>query len=372
MTELAEAQDDDHRRAHAAWRRSALAQRVADHAAMEAAARQAIEWAGRAGDVERRLLAQRMLAMALAFQGRLAEGRGVAQRTLDEARRLGVPQVEGSCLNALGVLTAMAGDELGALAIDQQSLVAYQAAGDRRNEAIAHGNIGAGWLGLGALARAQAELEQCLRLMRANGERALEVSPLCALATLALWQGNDAQALAHAHAALETAIAVQARDLQAVALCRVGDAELALGRHAQAAQRFAAAQASAGDIASPYRHDAAAGLARVALALGDAPAALRALQPLLAAGTPAGSDDDALQRAEFPRLVEWTCHRALAGAHGAGDALARAWLARAHAALQAQASVIADAGLRQGFLGAIPFHREIVAAWAAQREPSAP
>ena len=37
MVELAEAQDDDRRRAHAALRRSALAQRLADYAAMEAA-----------------------------------------------------------------------------------------------------------------------------------------------------------------------------------------------------------------------------------------------------------------------------------------------------------------------------------------------
>ena len=79
MAELAEALDDDRRRAHAAWRRSALAQRIADYAAMEAAARQAVEWARRAGDDEIRLLAQRMLAMSLAFQGRPAEGRVIAR-----------------------------------------------------------------------------------------------------------------------------------------------------------------------------------------------------------------------------------------------------------------------------------------------------
>ena len=52
MVELAEAQDDDRRRAHAAWRRSALAHRLADYVAAEAAARQAVEWARRAGDDE--------------------------------------------------------------------------------------------------------------------------------------------------------------------------------------------------------------------------------------------------------------------------------------------------------------------------------
>ena len=89
MAELAEAQDDDRRRAHAAWRRSALAQRIADYAAMEAAARQAVEWAGRAGDAELRLLAQRMLAMSLAFQGRPAEGRGHCARDPGRGARAG-------------------------------------------------------------------------------------------------------------------------------------------------------------------------------------------------------------------------------------------------------------------------------------------
>ena len=54
-----------------------------------------------------------------------------------------------------------------------------------------------------------------------------------------------------------------------------GEAELALGRHAAAGQAFASAHARAIEIASPYRHDAAAGLARVALAQGDSEAAGR-------------------------------------------------------------------------------------------------
>jgi len=364
MADLAEAQDDDRRRAHAAWRRSALAQRTADYTAMEAAAQQAVAWAGRAGDAELRLLAQRMVAISLAFQGRPAEGRVIAHETLSEARALALPRVEGSCLNALAVIAGMLDDEVGALVFDQHSLAAYRAAGDRRNEAMAHGNIGAGWLGLGALAQARRELEEGLRLIRVNGDRALEVSPLCALSTLALWHGNDAHALVQAHAALDIAVAVHARDQEAAALCRVGDAESALGRHAAATQAFAAAHARAAEIASPYRHDAAAGLARVALARGDTAAAMQALEPLLARGATTGAEENPLEGVEFPRLVEWTCHRVLASA---GDrARAAEWLARAHEALQAQAATISDAALRKGFLCGIPLHIEIVAAWATR------
>jgi hypothetical protein len=260
----------------------------------------------------------------------------------------------------------MLDDEVGALLLDQQSLDAYRAAGDRRNEAIAHGNIGAGWLGLGELASARRELEEGLRLMRVNGDRALEVSPLCALSTLALWQGDDAHALVQARAALETAVAVHARDQEAAALCRLGDAELALGRHAAAAQAFRLAHERANEIASPYRYDALAGMARVALAQKDTVAALQAFEPLLAHGAKTRSDDKLLEGVEFPRLVEWTCHRVLASA---GDrARAGEWLARAHEALQAQAAAISDAALRRGFLHNIPVHREIMAAWAARIE----
>jgi hypothetical protein len=201
--------------------------------------------------------------------------------------------------------------------------------------------------------------------MRSNGERALEVSPLCALATLALWQGSEAQALVHARAAVETAVAAQARDQEIAAWCRVGDAELALGRHAAAAQAFASARARAAELASPYRHDAAAGSARVALAAGDAAAAMQALEPLLLLAAKTGAADNPLEGTEFPRLVEWTCHRVLARA---GDRRSADWLARAHEALQAQAAAIADAALRENFLRSIPHHREIVAAWAASNE----
>ncbi|MEO6744425.1 MAG: hypothetical protein ABIS28_20490, partial [Caldimonas sp.] len=74
----------------------------------------------------------------------------------------------------------------------------------------------------------------------------------------------------------------------------------------------------------------------------------------------------ALDGVEFPRLVEWTCHRVLASAGAREDPRADAWLARAHEALQVQAATIQDAAVRQGFLRNIPVHREIVTAWATR------
>jgi class 3 adenylate cyclase len=363
MSELADALDDDWRRAKAALRRSNLMQRIADYAAMEAAACQAVEWATRAGDAELRLLARRLSAISFAFQGRFAEGRILAEAALAEARALSMRRVEGLCLNALSVMFAMQSDDVGALLLDQQSLEAHRAAGDRRNEAIALSNIGAGWLGLGDLQQARHELEEGLRMMRINGEGGLE-STLCALATLSQWQGDVAQALVHARAAVQSAVAVHARDEEAAAWCRVGDAELALGRRAAAAEAFAAGYARAVEIASPYRHDASAGLARLALAEGDGAAAMRVLQPLLSPAAGADAEQSLLKGVEFPRLVELTCFRALESVGEREHALE--WLTRAYDALQRQASSIIDAAIRQKFLSNIPANREIVAMWLSR------
>jgi len=165
---------------------------------------------------------------------------------------------------------------------------------------------------------------------------------------------------------LDTAVAVHARDQEAAALCRVGEAELALGRYTPAADAFAAAHARASEIASALRHDASAGLARVALAQGDTAAATKALEPLLALGARTSDDETPLKGVEFPRLVEWTCHRLLAAF---GDPRAAEWLVRAHKALGAQAATIVDAELRQGFVRNIPAHREIAAAWERATRP---
>jgi len=91
---------------------------------------------------------------------------------------------------------------------------------------------------------------------------------------------------------------------------------------------------------------------------------MQALEPLLALG--ANANDELLAGMEFPRLVDWTCHRVLASTGGRGDARAAQWLSRAHRALQVQAAAITDAVLRQGFLRNIPVHREIVAAWESR------
>ena len=338
---------------------------MADWAAQESAARHGMACATRAGDDSLRLHSLRLLASAEVYQGRIDAGRALALQGLDEARRLVLRGVEARLLNTLGIAAGMQGDLVGMLELSRQGLQIYRETGDRVNEAIGLSNLGIGWLNLGDLVKARRDLDAALQLLRANGDRVVESVALANLSALALWQGQEARALALARQALDIAVAAQAREHAVSAGLRLGDAELALGRLAETRRAYAQAHAWALEIGSAERHDASAGLVRVALAQGDTAAALAALQPLLdqvaAGGTLDGTD--------LPRLIELTCHQALARA---GDPAAADWLARAHTALMAQADAIsrdssqhgADPALRQGFLSNIPHHREIVAAWA--------
>ena len=359
MERLAEVLGDDRKRAHVAGRRCRRALRMGDWAEQERAARRSLQFAERAGDDGLRLHALRQLASSRIAQGDIEGGRALAAQGLEEVRRLGLRANESLLLNTLAVAANCQGDAAEMLELNRQALGLFRELGDRRGEGVGLSNQGVAWLNLGNLAQARRDLEEALRIVRSTGDRVMECSTLASLSALALVQGEDARTLTLARAALEIAVATQARDKETNALIWLGNAELARGRHAAARQVFERARALAVEIENSNRHDAAAGLARVALDEGDADAARHAVEPVLVYAAGGG----ALDGAEEARLIEWTCHRALAAV---GDPRADAWLTRAHDALQAQAGTIADPGLRQGFLQNVPWHREIVAAWAAR------
>jgi hypothetical protein len=97
LEQLAEALDDDRRRAYAAWRRSHRAMRMADSPVTERAASRCITCAERAGDHGLRLHGTRMLAIARAEQGDVEGAKALALRGLAEARSLGCGRTKRSC-----------------------------------------------------------------------------------------------------------------------------------------------------------------------------------------------------------------------------------------------------------------------------------
>ena len=358
LERIADALDDDQRRAEAAYRRAYRALRMADWPAAQAAAQQAKTLAQRVGADELRLLAQRLVATAMAMQGDREAGKGLARQTLAEAQALGLRKVEAACLATLSAIANLDGDIVTTLEMNTQVLAIHRQAGDRRGEALTLANLGGARLSLGDLDQARRNLEDSLRLLRANGDLVIEGATLCLCATLDLNAGEPASAQRLACAALDIAVAVQAREWEAVALYRLGDAELGLGRHSAAVQAFERCRTLAMAIGNPFQHPATAGLARVALARGDLAAALHAALPLLEHAATAGADE-LIDR----QLIELTCHRVLAAA---GDERAAEWLQLAHRTMRRQADRISDAVLRQGYLDNIPENREVAAAWAAQ------
>jgi len=356
---VADALDDDGRRAHVACRRSFLGALTANYHVEKREARQAMTLAERSGDHVLRLLALQRVAYAHANLGDPATGKSLAQQGLAEARSRGLRYNEALFLNALSVIANQQDDLVGFLELTQQTLVIDRMAGNLRLEAVTLGNLGVAWLNLGELEHAQHELEEGLRLRRANGDRHAETGTLCNLSTLALWQGDLARAHALARSAVDIALAAEAHFWEALALVCLGNAELALGHHAAATEACEQARARALEIGHALQYDATAGLARVALAVNDPDAALRQVEPVLAHLAGGGN----LEGTDWPRLVELTCHKAL---DRAGDTRATAVLERMHRSLQARAATIKDANLRHSFLNRIPHHREIVRAWRAR------
>jgi transposase len=109
-----------------------------------------------------------------------------------------------------------------------------------------------------------------------------------------------------------------------------------------------------------YRHlrlETATDLARVELAQGDtaqAAARVAAILPDLERGALAGLQE--------PALAYLTCYQVL---HAAGDPRAEAVLAAGYAFLQERAAQFVDEERRSRFLGNLPAHRELLAAWQA-------
>jgi len=352
---LAQAAGDDRRRAGVAVRCANLARIEADWVVSEHHSRDAIRWAGAAGDDAQRLQAQVSLAIALRGRGQLDEASRLAKAGLAEASERGLKPIAWGYLRALALITESQGDEVESAEMERQALRIARELGDRLGEAIGLDCMGQVAILVGDLDEAQRSFEDALRLQRELGLRSQEAHALAYLAAVLFWRGDEARALVVARQALEVSVASGARYPEAWAQYRLGEAQAALGRHAEASASFAAAAALARDIGVGLERTAVAGLARVAMAQGDAVTALSHVETLMAGPQP---DVAAPDTTFHPELVALTCHEVLARV---GDPRAAEWLERARALLWAVADRIPDAAQRQAHVAAMPHRRAIVA-----------
>ncbi len=303
MQGIAETLADDARRAYTVHRRATRAMRMARYSecAQFATRAAALAEAALASSTaptkpdddlyELRLMSLRLVGLAMTDLGRWDAAQALLQKTLNEARARGLLKPQVTCLNSLAVLADRRGDEQRALQLHRESLEMLRRIGGQRNEAAALVNVGGKLVGLGDLAGGRRDLEEGFRLARQNGDRVMECAASCNLSQLALWQGDDAHALATARSALDTAVAMQARDLEVAASLYLGRAEETLGRLVPAAQAFAHSHRVALEIGAGLSFEANVGLASVAAAHGDIGGALDALRPLLSPAGPVGESD---------------------------------------------------------------------------------
>jgi len=358
LAALAEAMDDNGHRTVVALRRAAALRADGDYVAAEAAGRQGLVLAQPLEQSPHAVALHHDLADSLIGQGRYDEAREVTKQGLALADARGDRVGESNLVNALGLIAMEQGDLTAAAEHFERGLRMVREIGNRGDEGLRLSNLGSVYPRLGDYPRARRCLEQGLQVARDTGRRDDEAVLLLNTASVAHLQGDETGALTYASAAFESAVASGQRDLEAFARLVAGHAELGLGR-------FDAARAAYDDSRQRLETlkmrrqqvlDPISGLARVALAEGRLAEAAGHVELLMAHVAGGGTFDGT----EEPLLLPLTCWRVL---DAVGDPRAPAVLDAAMAELQAQAARISDPQARRSFLGTVPHHREIAAAW---------
>lgn len=402
LRQLAEALEDDHRRAAVALRRAEAIEAQGDYPETARAAQEAVELAQAAEDVLREAASYVQWGRALWRMGdcegareRLEHGLTVAQVSgarhieADGLRELGVvlwyerdfsrAQIyteltlriyqqlgnrveEAKTLNNLGGLLGEQGNYAAAQDYLLQSLEVARELGYRRREGFALVNLGETVRRQGYYALAKEYLLQALEISREVGDRGFESYTLLSLGLLFYLLGENETAYEHSQKALMLAEQVGSPHSQGYALTDLGHALLALGRHKEAAERYREALEIRQETNQRTRAmESLAGLARVSLAEGKGVQALTYVEQIL----DYVEEHPNLGGTDEPFLVYLTCYRVLQANR---DSRARELLTIAVQRLQERASLITAEEGRRSFLAQVPHHRELLAEWRAQRE----
>ena len=355
----AETLDDDRCRAKAFRWRSLLSVLTGDYPATLVAADRAGELAAIAGDTDTALGALLDKAQALIFTGQSPAAEACLRSVLSLARSSDRATLECLAANRLNAIAQDRGDYVAARAWLETSLAVARRSANRRFEGALVGNLGLLEIRLGNHDIARELLNAALRVSRAIGDRGSEPYALCGLADIQFQQEDPGAALATVVEARAIAIQVADRGCEADCTLLLGRCHAALGHVAEAIGCFDAyeawaAHASSRDLVLPSMP----ARAELALAGGRIDEAVDIVDSFV---DRLDADDRCIDRHDLLRY--FVCHRVLAAANAprAGE-----FLDRAHAALREQAGRLPD-DERGAYLGNIPLHRRIVAAWAEAR-----
>ena len=366
LEQLAEHLEDDTHRARAASLRSSYALLTGDYPGAIAAAALAVSRAESSGVRGAALWARINWARALQFQGDYTSAvDDHIAGALGLAREVGDRRVESTALMQLGILAFQRGRYGVARGYYQQALELSRAIGDRSVESVVINNLGDTERLLGNYGAAFDLFQAGRRLCREIGQRTADAYLLCNMAHVAFLRGEAAESIEWSRQASELAENLKDPDLRASLLSTRGHAHTALEQWEEAAACYRESTAIYREIGRPTMPpEPIAGLARLALARGAAEEAATILAEVIAHFDADGSVDGT----EDPLWIYLTCHLVLAAT---GAERAPEFLRRAFAVLSERAEALGEAE-RTTFLGNVPSHRAIVAAWAAIERAQAP
>jgi predicted ATPase len=194
LERLANALDDDGRRAETALRRSRYTEVMGDYPASIAAAQTAIDLARAAQDVKREALGYRAWGRALTRKGDYESARQRFEQALSLAKAAGAREVEAASLQTLGIVCYHQGNYGGARDYYERALCISRETGDRSLEGYVLSNLGLVFAEQGDHAKAREHYEQALRIGREIGDRLGEISAFNSLGLIASIQGDYAGA----------------------------------------------------------------------------------------------------------------------------------------------------------------------------------
>jgi predicted ATPase/class 3 adenylate cyclase len=364
LARIADALDDDSRRALASLRSAEALMNQAEHREGEAAAWRTIALADRAGDPNLAALARAQLSVACRRTNRIAESRAHAEAGLALARSIGDVRAETSLLGALSAAVGDEGDRVGARRLAAEALTLARESGDRVREANMLNNLGHDDFAMADIESARALWDESLRLSREidwSYGQAIALLNLCGLCNVT---GEYHSGLSFGAEAIAITSVSRARDLEATTWLNVGVAHSRCGELAEAR----AALVRSRDLfdqndGAHYAMDPVAALGAVLLAEGDLDGAMVEIERVLDF---IGSGGD-MRNIEDPFRMRLDCFTVLTAAR---DRRASDVLGDAHAGLVALAAQLPDDGARHRFLDGHPINRALMDAWQAMREPA--
>jgi predicted ATPase/class 3 adenylate cyclase len=366
---------------------------ISDYGAAELSARQAVEWAEKANDLQLKIKGLISWGVALLRRGELEASKQPFEKALALATKLNDKPGQANCLHLLGTVFYNFGDltysrfyleealslrrelenlpaqassltnlvavyhALGDYALSekivQEALMISQKIGNRRQEATVLNNLAAIHHTLGRLETARAEHQRALSLYQALDNRLGESLAANNLGLVLYDLGEYEEAFHFAHQAVQIDHSIGDKVGQGYSLTTLGLALEGLQQWAEAAAAYHEAQQIRKQIGQhSYAVDDLAGLARVALQQGE----LKQAQ-------------DYAQEAK-----EWLAEQGTAGmehplrlyltlaavAEAAGQpSEARRLLQAAIQMVEAQAERISDEAVRRAFLAEGPLHQRV-------------